>query len=279
MSFFTFGSLDELRSFLGRKIHPQVVEEVEYFVMERFPIKKVLFTAEHAVSKEIPMKEYGKNAYIVIGDKNTDTLAKLAAYYIKSAYVATLFSRIDADAARDTMELGKGLRLFVRVFNSEKQPSIYVPIHSNKSYLSNLRRYHRVIEELNPKTIISIHGMHVGRKFDMLFGFDKNYGGIGGKENAFRFKREFISFLDGVFSELGIRNNLEIAVSTWLFTGSRNYVLTKHVIEHNKKSKEKRIGMQVEFNWKGRVGEIAIPTIPYQVAVQALADFITKWKM
>jgi len=37
--------------------------------------------------------------------------------------------------------------------------------------------------------------------------------------------------------------------------------------------------MQVEFNWKGRVKEgDAVPTIPYQIVVQALGDFVYRWK-
>jgi len=266
-----------LKSFLKRKISPIISDKIEYSVMEKFPINRVLFTAEHAMAKEIPMKKFGSKAYIGIGDRNTDILAKLAAYYLRSAYMFPLFLRTDADAARPPQELGKGSRLFVKIFYSEKQATSYIPNHLNQSYLPYLKKYHQLIEKLNPNILVSIHGMHMKRKFDALFGFGEDYQAIGGKKEAFRFKNEFTSYLDKVFRGMDLKNNLNLGVSTWLLTGSKNYVLTKHVIGYNRKNKNKRMGMQVEFNRRGRVGIERMPILPYQVFVQALGDFISKW--
>lgn len=278
MGYLTFDSSVSLEAFLKRKLNPIEKDNIEFCVMEKFPVNRILFTAEHAVCNKIPMERFGKKAYITIGDINTDLLAKLAAFSTRSAYVIPQFLRTQADAARPPEELGTGLRLFSKIFYSESQSTIYIPIHTDPSYLPYLQGYHKTIEQLDPRAIISIHGMHLKRKFDLLFGFGENYGAIGGKKQAFKFKNEFNSFLDDVFKGLGLEGNLNIAVSTWLLTGSRNYVISNHVIEHNKKSERKRIGMQAEFNWKGRVKkDDMIPIQSYQVITQALGDFVFRW--
>lgn len=277
-AYLTFTTSEALNNFLKRKTEPVIKDKIEYCVMEKFRSTRLLFTAEHAQTKKIEMPEFGKAAYIGIGDKNTGILAKLAAYYMHSAYVIPLFLRTEADASRPVNELGKGLTLLSKVFYANRK--IHVPIHTDVSYLPYLKRYHKIIEKLNPRALISIHGMNVKRKFDILFGFGDGYKGIGNKKKAFEFKLKFIEYLDEIFRLLGLKNNLDIAVSTWFLRGSRNEILTSHVIEYNRKSKEeKRFGVQVEFNWRGRAMEAdrSIPTLPYQLAVQALGDFVYKW--
>lgn len=277
MSYMTFNSSESLNSFLRRKVYPTVVDKIEYCTMEKFPANRILFTAEHAVSDKIELKEFGRNAYTNVGDVNTGVLAKLAAFNLRSAYLLPLFLRTEADASRPPEDLGKGLRLFTRVSQSKTQATTFVPIHNNARLLPSLEKYHKTIEQLDPNAIISIHGMNVKRKFDVLFGFGEDYNLIGGKKQAFKFKNEFAIFLDEIFHNLKL-NALQIAVSTWLLTGSRNYVLSNHVMEYNKKHEKKRIGMQVEFNWRGRVREDdPIPSISYQIVVQTLGDFILKW--
>jgi hypothetical protein len=281
-NYLLFASSDALKRFLGRKISPTMKNGIEYCIMEKFAGNRILFTAEHAQTKKVMLKDLGPRAYTGVGDRNTDVLAKLGAYYLRSAYLIPLFVRTDADASRPPEYLGKGLRLFVRAKNS-KQKKVYIPIHNNPSKLPDLLEYHKTIETLKPRTIVSVHGLNVKRDFDVLFGFGEDYKCIGGKKEAFKFKNEFINYLDRVFSDVGIRENLKIAVSTWRFTGSLNHVLTKHVIEHNKyfgdNPKNKRIGMQVELNYRGRVSkdDKDIPTIPYQLLVQVLGDFVFKW--
>jgi hypothetical protein len=281
-NYLLFASSDALERFLKRKLCPTASDGIEYCVMERFAGNRILFTAEHAQTKKIMMTDFGPRAYAGVGDKNTDVLAKLGSYYLRSAYLVPLFVRTEADASRPPEDLGRGLRLFVRLGYANQRKS-YIPIHADSSMLSALNEYHETIESLNPSTIVSVHGMNVKREFDMVFGFGEDYESIGGKREAFRFKNEFTDYLDRIFRELGVRTNLKIAVSTWRFTGSQNYVLTKHIVEHNRNTndpKNKRIGLQVEFNWRGRVdkNDKTIPTIPYQLVVQALGDFVYKWK-
>ncbi|HKZ45286.1 MAG TPA: hypothetical protein VJ343_01120 [archaeon] len=277
MNYLTFNSSESMNSFLKRKIEPNVVDKIEYCTMEKFPANKILFTAEHAVADKIKLKEFGKDAYANVGDFNTGTLAKLAAFYLRSAYLVPLFIRKDADASRPPQDLGKGLKLFARVFRTKPQTTTFIPIHNSVEMLPSLEKYHNAIEHMEPKAIVSIHGMSIKRKFDVLFGFGEDYNLIGGKKQAFKFKNEFAAYLDGIFSEMKL-SALQIAVSTWLLTGSRNYVLTRHVMEHNRKNEKKRIGMQVEFNWRGRVRQgDPVPSASYQIVVQALGDFILKW--
>jgi hypothetical protein len=272
-----------MNRFFRRKISPTATGAVEYCVMEKFRGNRVLFTAEHAQTKRLPLREVGKKTYVGVGDKNTGVLAKIGAYYLRSAYIMPRFIRTDADASRPPDDLGIGLRLFVRPNHSE-QKTMYVPIHADKSSLPKLNEYHRVIEQLDPRAIISVHGISIKREFDLLFGFGEDYETIGGKKEAFRFRHEFTEYLDRIFRETGVRTNLKIAVSTWRFTGSQNHVLTRHIIEHNRTTtkndpKKKRIGFQIEMNLRGRRtrGDSGLPTISYQLTMQALGDFIYKW--
>ena len=281
-NYLLFGSSEAMNRFFKRKIEPMVEDGVEYCFMERFAGNRILFTAEHAQTKRIALKEFGSRAYAGVGDKNTDILAKIGAYYLRSAYLLPLFSRMEADASRPPEDLGKGLRLFIKPKHA-RQHTTYLPIHTDSRFLPKLLKYHKVIEKLNPKTIISVHGLNVKREFDLLFGFGEDYKCIGGKKEAFRFKNEFTEYLSRVFRETDIRANLKIGVSTWRFTGSQNYVLTKHIIEHNESvsdPKKKRTGLQIELNFRGRVtkDDEDIPTFAYQLVIQALGDFIFKWR-
>ena len=284
-NYLLFASSDAFKRFLTRKISPTVNEGVlECCVMERFPGNRILFTAEHAQTVRIPLKDEtsSKKVYAGLGDKNTGVLAKIGAYYLRSAYMIPLFVRTDADASRPPEDLGRGLRLFVKPRHGQ-QKTVAIQIHKKSDMLQHLNKYHSTIEALDPNVIVSIHGISVKRKFDLLFGFGEDYEFIGGKIQAFKFKNEFTNYLDQIFREIGIHHALNIGVSTWRFTGSQNYVLTKHIAERNQRleeGKKKRIGLQVELNFRGRVSEDDenIPTIPYQIVVQALGDFVYKWK-
>jgi len=277
--FLVFKSSKDLESFLKRKLDPVRKNGVEYCTFNNFRRNRILFTAEHAVTKKVFLPSLGKGAYVGVGDVNTDILAKLGAVFNKGAYVMPLFCRTEADASRDPRELGKGLRLFVHTHKTKKQKYVFLPIHRNKNFLPFLINYHKIIESLNPRILISVHGVSVKRKFDVILGFGEEYMGIGGKRNAFRFKIEFLDFLDRIFHSLGMENDLEVAVSTWRFTGSMNFVLTSHVIEYNKKNSDKRMGFQVEFNYKGRVYNFdkRLPSPQYQIVVQALGFFSLMW--
>lgn len=289
-NYLVFASSDALERFFKRKIHPKTENGIEYCVMERFAGNRILFTAEHAQTKRIVVESLDTHEYVGVGDKNTDVLVKIAAYYLRSAYIMPLFVRTEADASRPPEDLGRGLRLFVTVKRSGRDvkgrssgyKTSYIQIHKDSSMLPKLLKYHQTIEKLDPRTIVSLHGLSRKREYDMLFGFGHDYECIGGKNQAFKFKNEFTEYLGSVFREIGVRSNLKIAVSTWKFTGSKNHVLVNHVIEHNKKTtdpKKKRIGLQAELNLRGRVtkNDDSIPTIPYQLVVQALGDFVFKW--
>lgn len=277
-NYLLFESVPALNRFLKRKICPTVNGKVEYCIMERFVGNKILFTAEHAQTKRLMMENLGPRAYVGVGDTNTGILAKIGSYYMRSAYIYPMFVRTEADASRPPKELDRGLRLFVKPLKS-KRGAAYLPIHKNKNMITHLKNYHSIIEKLDPNILISVHGIGSKREFDMLFGFGEDYEAIGGKKEAFRFKNEFITYLEKVFRDINIRKGLKIGVSTWRFTGSQNFVLNKHVIGYNRKHAKKRIGMQVEMNFRGRVStkENPIPTLQYQIAIQALGNFVYNW--
>lgn len=280
-NYLLFGSSSDLERFFSRKICPIIGKDIDYCVMQNYDAKRILFTAEHAQTERHMLPHLGGRAYAGVGDKNTDALAKIGAYYLRSAYILPLFIRTEADASRPPEELGNGLRLFVKP-KYASQETTYIPIHKDRAASKKLEEYHNTIGRLNPKTIVSVHGIGEKREFDLLFGFGEDYEAIGGKKEAFRFKNQFTEFLDDVFREASIRTNLKIGVSTWRFTGSQNYTLTRHVIEHNRRTtheKDKRLGMQIELNFRGRVDkkDRELPTFPYQLMVQALGDFVYRW--
>ncbi len=275
--YLTFNSKKSFESFFKRKTSPILEDEIEYCILNHYNSNRILFTAEHANSKTFRMKK-DKSIVINVGDRNTDILAKIGSFHLLSAYIFPHFNRIDADAARDPRDLGKGLVLFTRVCsNKSKIKVVYVPIHRNKQYYQKLIKYHSIIESLNPKAIISVHGIHAQRKFDFLLGFGGDYACIGGKKNAFLFKRMFIQRLKDAFEEVGLKFDLKIGVSTWRWTGSKNYVLNKHVIQHNRKNKMKRIGVQIEMNYRGRVSSNNFPSKEYQIGIQVLGETMLYW--
>ena len=260
-SILVFDSRNELVDFLRRKLQPTKVGEIEFQSLENYPARRILFTAEHPKVNHFPELEAW------VGEKDTDLLAKLAALHLRSAFLVSWIPRHEADAARDPAQLGKGLRLWLKTRNGK---TIFVPIHRNPAYFGKLVFFHKKIQELKPRILVSIHGTHRSRKFDLLLGFGANYEGIGGKKAALEFKLKFLDYLDKVFSELGLREDFKVGVGKLRFAGGVNYVLDKHVVEFNKSSGEKRIGVQAEFNWKIRGEDLKYS----QVVVQALGEFL-----
>ncbi len=277
-NYLLFDSYDAFNRFMSRKTNPVVEDAVEYCRMEKYPVSRILFTAEHDKTEKVPLREISDTAYAGLGDTNTGTLAKIGAYYLRTAYLIPNFVRTDADPSRPPEDLGRGLRLFVKQKRTGNYP-VSVLIHKKTSMMPKLMRYHEVIEQMNPKFVLSVHGVSEKREQDIIFGFGKEYNYIGGKKEAFRFRDEFSQELDRAYNSIGITANLNIEVSTWRFLGHKNYVLSNHVTDHNLRSDEKRMGIQVEFNLKGRVSkhDEKLPTIPYQMAIQVLGDFVYKW--
>ncbi|MDI6825627.1 MAG: hypothetical protein QMD36_00300 [Candidatus Aenigmarchaeota archaeon] len=266
--------------FLRDKLKPREKDGIEYGILDNFKNNRVLFTAPHAYVKKIYLPEFGERAYVNIGDRNTGRLTRIVALHTRTAFMIPKVLRTRADPARPPDELGKGLKLFATVMGTKnKELRTYLEIHKNRKFLHVLEKYHELISNLSPKGIICFHGMHLRREFDVLLGFGKRYEMILGKKNAFRFKKELIEKIHDAFPEFGFRQEMKIAVSKILFTGEMNYVLAKHVIEHNKKSQKKRIGINVELNLRGRVSkdDKNLPTPEYQLACQILGELSIEW--
>jgi len=276
MSFIIFDNKKELENFLKR-VRSKRLEKIEYGILENYKKNRILFTAEHAYTSQVRTPEYGKESYVKIGDTNTDILAMMMAYRLRSSFLISRLSRIEADAARPIKTLGKDERILLEIFRS-KDKKQYIRIHRNKDYAPFLLQYHSVIERLNPSALVSVHGMcERGHPPDILLGFGKNYRIVGGRKNALKFKNFFIERVDKALSELKIENRLKINISKSLFTGEKNYVLNKHVIQYNKTRERKRFGIHVEFNERGRISKGNFVRKDYQIAAQVLADTIVDW--
>jgi hypothetical protein len=293
MQFFTFDNSAQMEKFFKKNLKSREESKVEYCILDEFKKKKALFVAPHAFVGRVYFEISGRKVYAVVGDKNTGKLARLAALHTNTAYVIPKVLRTEADPARAPEDLGKGLKLLTPFYSEKNRRlgKIYIEIHKNKKLRCVLEKYNEIIDALDPKAVVFIHGMakfsvdkiskqQKKRKVDIMLGFGKNYEGIGNsKKNALHFKKELINKTNKILKSFNIKKYLEIKISKWSFTGEKNYPLNRHVIEYNKAHKNKRLGINVEFNLAGRTtkGDVNLPTVRYQLAVQALADLVVEW--
>ena len=270
-----FKSLREMKDFLSSKIKSTKEEKLEFCIFDNYKKNRLFISAEHAYTHGIPVKRFGKNARLLFGDIYTGWLARLAAFHTKSLYVIPQFPRIHADPTRDPKELGKGIRYLARI-KGGTQEKLYTKIHKDKKYLPYLLHYHEFIQKMNPSVIVSVHGMSeeaTKGKFDILLGFGKDREYIKGTKTALRFKKELISrldkeikLLDGSYQTLDHR--ISIGLSKKLFTGSKNYILSKYATNPG------RIGLHVEFSKVGRKDNIVAE---FQLAVQIIAEMMIEY--
>ena len=267
-------TIDDMNSFL-KKFNPRLENKIEYEVLRNYNNNRILITAEHAETKKLFLPEYGKAAFVGIGDKNTDKLAKLASHKIGCAYMISRVLRTQVDLSRSYKDFKKA-KLYAGLFNIKEDKKAKIPIHRDIEKANILFFFHNKIEELDPKAILSFHGMHLRYKPDILLGF-----GPGRRyfEKPFEFRDFFQTKLTHAFSSLKLENNLDIKIGKKLFTGTKNYTLYRHIKNFNEKSKRKRIGIHVEFNLRGRIRKSTneLPKIKYQVAAQVLADSLAEW--
>jgi len=282
MKFFIFHSSECMDKTLKEKLNPNEENGLEYSVLDKFDSFRVLFVAPHAHVRKIYLKKYGRNAYTVVGDKNTGRLTRLAALHTRTGYLIPKVLRISADPARDPDDLGKGMKLLVPLYHSEtNKKKIKMVIHRDEKFKPFLFKFHEVIENFKTKSIVQIHGMHKRHKFDILLGFGKDYLGIGGKNRAFKLREEFVRKCDEIFENFRMKNDIKIGIAKKLFVGRENYILNKHVISYNNYDEhdDKRMGFIAEFNLRGRTSknDKNLPTMKYQLAVQVLADVVVNW--
>jgi hypothetical protein len=259
------------------KFSPKLENRVEYEILKNYMQDRILITAEHAETKKLFLPEYGKTAFVGIGDKNTDKLAKLASNKIKCAYMISRILRTQVDLSRPYKDFRKA-RLYAGLFNVKFHKKTKILIHKDIAKANILLFYHKRIEELNPRAIMSFHGMHLRYKPDILLGF-----GPGRRyfDKPFEFREFFQSRLTNALESLKLENNMDIKISKKLFTGTKNYTLYKHIKEFNdeQRPKKKRLGIHVEFNLRGRIRKSTneLPGLRYQVASQVLAESLRQW--
>jgi len=288
-----------IRRFFKENTQPVIRKKVEFCVFEKYKKKRVLVTAEHAYVRLIHFPQFGENAKIVFGDRNTGWLARISAYNFGSAYIVPRFDRFNADACRNPKLLGKKIEYLAHVIKGNVD-SAYVNIHNNINYMKNLLYYHELINDLKPRAILSIHGFspRKKKKYDILLGFGRKMNLIGGKENALKFKEEFEQKLEDYLNKIdlekypSINKDIKVKLSK-VFTGHGNYILRKFVTWRNKKIDEakepgfpekrrKRIGLHAEFSSMGRkIGDgdhkHKMLSVEYQVASFLLAKMLYKW--
>lgn len=218
-----FKNINGYRKFfekLGRRID----SNIEYKIFKNYEKNKILITAEHAFTERIRTPQYGKHAYIGLGDKNTDILAKIAAYSLQSAYMVPWISRYKVDFARNPQLIGKDNRLLVKVYRSTIPIKKYTKVHNDKKYLPFLMRYLYIIEKLKPNFILSYHGMHSRHPTDISLGAGPDYKYLGGRDQAKRFVSYLRHRINTELKEMGFKKPLNIRLST-LFLGTKNYML------------------------------------------------------
>ena len=264
-------TVDDMNSFLS-KFSCRTNHMIEYEVLRNYSKNRILITAEHAATKKLFLPEYGKRAFVGIGDKNTDKLAKLAAAHIGCAYMIARILRTQVDLSRPYKEFKKA-RLYAGLFNVEEQKKTKVLIHKDIGKADVLFFFHKKIEELKPRAILSFHGMHMRYKPDIILGF-----GPGRRyfDRPFEFRDFFHERLCSVLDSLRLNNEFDIKIGNKLFTGTKNYTLYRHVRQFKGRS---RLGIHVEFNLRGRISKSTneLPKLRYQVAAQVLADCLKEW--
>lgn len=262
----------------NKLFHPVEESHIKYEVLENYEKNRILITAEHAQSTRISAPQHGDGAHIGVGDTNTAKLMKLAAWHMKAAYMYPALLRTDIDLAR---EPGMRMKLKASIVHKEISRRLVtdVDINTIKELLHVAEFYHKKIEELKPRTIVTFHGMNMPNNTDILLGFGPERAYIGGAKNAFAFKKMFNERLSQRLEERKINKEIVVKIGRTLFTGAKNYPLFRHIKDYNDKHKANRLGIHAEFNRRGRLmrKHPDIPKLSYQVAAQVLAECAEEW--
>ena len=271
MSILVFKNIEAYNKYFG-SVDNNKINYIEHKTFKGYSKNRILITAEHAFTERIPDPRYGKGSYVGLGDKNTDILARMAAFSSSSAYIIPWASRYKVDFARDPRLIGKDTKLLVVVSQAKIPIKKYTTVHNDKNYLYLLIRYHNMIRDMKPKFVLSFHGMHKRHRTDISIGAGTNCSYLGGKEQA----RAFVTFVrnktNEKLNEMGFKQPLDIRLST-LFLGTRNYMLNKFT--------KNATGCQVEFNLRGRTSEKRGMPIPkFQIAAQMIPECVKNfnWK-
>ncbi len=241
-----------------RKYSSWLTEGIEYYVFDGYRKNRVLIVAPHAGIKRLKVNVDGREYWVRVGDENTDKLAKIAAYNIKGGFLVSYIPRTEVDLARNPENIGKGVKLRIKISLKERNERrlVLIPIHKNTAYYSVAVKFHRFIHEIQPNFILSFHGMRYDN-YDALLGFGINGLYIEGMENAARFKEIILDEL-----EESVRNNIKIKISE-RFLGKSEYILNSHV-------KYNTFGCLVEFSYRKRVFR-SLPQKEYQMLATAIA--------
>ena len=251
-----FKNKEEFENFFSNIKTKKIDNYLEFKKFDNYEENKILIVAPHACKGKYLLNIKGKNMLIPGGEKNVAELTKIASYNVGCAFLISYVPRFEADFARGIEDLGKGLVLNFLV--GEKR--IPIKIHTNKKYLNLLKKFHKIIEKIDPSFILSFHGTFI-RNFDALFGFGKEKRFISGKKLAFKFRREVVKKMKEM------KEDVKVGIAKKIYVGRSEYILNTHV-KGNKK------GVLVEFAKKGR---IPFPSIKYQILATVIAETAKKY--
>jgi len=230
----TFRTREDFEKWWEEQDPEKIHEKVECKVFEGYEKSRVLIIAPHAGTAQVEVGFSNGSVKRYIGDRNTDVLAKVAAFNIGGAVLVSYVPRTEADFARDPEKLGEGISLNVSKIVNGSKVKVQVPIHRNPEWYGVLSRFHQKIEELDPMFILSYHGLGYTSKAHVVLGFGRNSNYIGGEENA----RMFVESVRKIAREMNL--NYEIKKAS-IFSGSSEWNLASHV--------RNRFGVLVEFNF------------------------------
>ena len=201
---------------------PKWIERMVEYEQGRSPI---LVVAPHE-GTEVVKVEGGP---VVVGERGSGELARLAARHVGGSYIAVHVPRFRADFARAPELLGEGAKFRFNVLGERHE----FTGHKDTAYLRIMEEFHGLIEKFNPDFLLDFHKM-LGRETDIRLGFGRDRRYVGGSGRA-------LDFRDQVVRDLKIRgHDLKIMVSKRALTGESEYILNRH--------HEGRLAALVEFS-------------------------------
>jgi len=234
-----------------KKIGPKV----EHYKFGEAP---VLIVAPHIGGEKIEWKAEGKTVIFNMCEWATDILAAKAAREIGGHLMVSRIPRNKVDFARSPEDLGRGIT--ARLGHSRLEHPVLMPVHADTSGRPLLEKFHKKIDEIRPKFILTYHGM-MNKKYDVLLGFGRRKQYIGGLVNAHKFRSMVVRTLPK-------NPGLKVGISWKRLTGESDYVLKSHVHKPVR-------GALVEFNKKGRSEQE--PSSEYEQLAVAIARVAKEW--
>jgi len=190
---------------------PKWIERVVEY--DSFGDAPVLIVAPHEGTELVEVD----GASVVVGERGSGELAKIAAKHVGGSYIVVHVPRFRADFARSPELLGEGAMFRFNVLGKRHE----FTGHKDTAYKQIMEKFHNLVGEFNPKFLLSFHKM-LGKDVDIRLGFGLDRKYIGNSKRALEFRKQ-------VVGDLAVRgHSLEILVSKRALTGESEYILNRH---------------------------------------------------